>query len=566
MKAFYKHFLALSVLLAAALPLGAADYVFALRADATTAAVYDTAGLQLVANPPVGFGASQVLGLPGTDFTSGFEKFFVVGRDSVVVLDGDFQVRRTVALNESASPGPGTAVLAAGGTRLLVATGREIVVISTAEERVLTSVALDFGVRALAALPGTARVYVLGEDSRLLQQLDLETYQLEDGVARTPQALSGVAAAPSGGWIYGVAGNSFYNLRAVSGSQVPASQAGPQLASADSARQTANPAAAPRAVTVADNGRYAMVSGGRVYKGWLSGPPQTTAVTVSNDGVTAPLAASSIALSADGQQLFAASSDGPTLLKIELNGSEAPQTVALSAEPSEIALVSPNVGQAAGMLAQVSPPALTVAGGKEFSLKVKAVDAGGAAQSNITVFASGFDPSQPTVDCYPNVTGSDGTTTLSCTAGEVTATALVRVTLSDTTGRSAPSFQVTVVKPTATEGLVKKSGDFAVVPENSEFQLTVTASLNRVPQDDLTLTVSSVPSRPAVICPAQITTDANGEATVTCKSGVVAQPDAPKIAVGGDDHAQRRLAVGGLQRHHRPQPDAAGGPGDRFRR
>ena len=524
MKAFFTKILALCVLLAAAGPLEAADYLFAFQAEGAAAAVYDAASLRLVASPPVGFGAAQVFGVPGPDSPSGFARFFVVGRDAVVVLGGDFQVRRTLALNEPASAGPGAAVLALGGARLLVAAGGEIVVISTAEERVVTSVRLNFTARALAVLPDSSRVYVLGEDSRLLRQLNLESYQIEDSAAVMPQALAGVVAAPSGAWVYGVADNSFYDLRAVSPSEALAGLHEPQLVSSaapsDASRLSGRRAEAARSITVADNGRYAMVSGGRVYQGWLSGPSATTEVTAARDGLPASIGAGGIALSADGRYLFAASA-GPALLKIDLDDSGAPQTAALSAEPSSIALVSPHVGQAAGMLQQVSPPAQTVAGGKNFSLQVKAVNASGAAQSNIVVFASSFSPAMPAIECFPNVTGSDGTATLFCTAGEVTAATLVRVTVSDTTGRSAPNFEVTVVKPTATEGLVKKSGDFAVVPEKAEFQLAVTASQNRVPQANLGLVVSPVPTRPFVNCPPQVFTNANGEATVTCTSGTL---------------------------------------------
>jgi hypothetical protein len=129
------------------------------------------------------------------------------------------------------------------------------------------------------------------------------------------------------------------------------------------------------------------------------------------------------------------------------------------------------------------------------------------------------------------VTGANGTAALFCTAGEVTAAALVRITVSDTTGRSAPSFEISVVPPTATEGLAKKSGDFSVVPEEADFQLVVSASQNRVPQAQLGLVISSVPSRPTVTCPPQIFTNAAGEATITCTAGVVTVPDGPKDPV-----------------------------------
>jgi uncharacterized protein (TIGR03437 family) len=534
MKASWKKLLSASLLFAAAAPLPAADLLFTFRAAESTAAVYDAGSLQLLASPPVGFGASQVFGLPGPDFPTGFSKFFVIGHDTVVVLDGNLQVRATLALNETAVAGPGGAVLAAGGERLLVAAGNEIVVISTAEERVLTSVPLNFTARALAALPDSSRVYVLAEGSSLLRQLNLETYQIEESAAWMPQALSTVAAAPSGALVYGVAGGSFYDLRSAPALEVPlasvaASPAGSGAGSSDTLLR-AGAAEPVRALSLADSGRYAMLSGGRVYQGWLPGASEATEVVVPGD--RAPLSASSIALSANGRHLFAASE--LALAKIDLDDSSPAQSAALSFEPSTMALISPHVGQAAGMLEQVSPLRQTVAGGKNFTLEVKAVVAGGAPESNIVVFASSFNPGQPVIECFPAVTGSDGVAKLFCTAGEVPAAALVRVTVSDTTGRSAPSFEVSLVPPTATEGLAKKSGDFSVVPEEAEFQLVVSASQNRVPQAQLGLVISSAPPRPTVTCPSQVFTNAAGEATITCTAGIVTIPDGPKDPVDVD--------------------------------
>jgi len=532
MKAFCKKLVIGFWLLAASGPLEAADLLFAFRADAASAAVYDASSLRLLASPPVGFGAAQVFGAPGSDFPSGFAKFFVVGRDAVVVLDGGFRVRRTLALSEPAAPGPGAAVLVEAGERLLVAAGSEIVVISTAEERVVTSVPLSFTARALAALPDARHVYVLGEGSSLLRQLNLETYQIVDSAAHMPQPLNGVAAAPSGALVYGLAGSSFYDLRSVSVVEVPAGRDVPQLASSaaadDGMLRSARPAEMTRTIAVADSGRYAMASGGRVYQGWLSHSSEVAEVTVPRDGLPASLGANGIALSANGRHLFAASA-GLALWKIDLDDPGAPQSAALSFEPSALALVSPHVGQAAGMLEQVSPLRQTVAGGKSFSLEVKAVNASGSPQSDVVVFASSFSPGIPAIECFPDVTGSDGIAALFCTAGEANGTTLVQVTVSDTGGRSAPSFEVLLMPPTATEGLTKKSGDFSVVPEEAEFQVVVSASQNRVPQAELGLTISPVPGRPKVTCPPQIFTNADGEATITCEGGVVTEPDGTKI-------------------------------------
>jgi uncharacterized protein (TIGR03437 family) len=539
MKASCKNLWGVFLLLAAAGPLEAADLLFAFRADAATAAVYEADSLRLLANPAVGLGARQVFGVPGADLPHGFAKFFVVGREAVVVLDGDFRLRRTLALSAPAAAGPGAAVLVAAGERLLVAAGREIVVISTVEERVVASVPLNFTARALAALPHTPRVLVLsegvlGEGSTRLRQLDLETYRIEESVAMAPQALTGVAAAPSGGWVYGVAGDSFYDLRAVSALQLPAALEALQPASAAGADSGALLGArqpeATRAMAIADTGRYVMVSGGRIYHGWLSGSSDSTELSLSRDALPASPAAGGIALSADGRRLYAASS-ASELLRIDLDHPAEPQSAALSFEPSALALLSPHVGQAAGMLEQVSPLQQRVAGGRSFSLEVKAVTASGAPQSGVVVFASSFTPAIPAIECFSNVTGPDGTAALFCTADQVTAATLVRVTVSDTSGRSAPSFEVSVIRPTETEGLAKKSGDFAVVPEEADFQLTVSASENRVPQANLGLVISSVPTRPTVTCPPQVFTNANGEATITCSSGVVTVIGAPKVPV-----------------------------------
>jgi uncharacterized protein (TIGR03437 family) len=345
--------------------------------------------------------------------------------------------------------------------------------------------------------------------------------------------LTAVAAAPSGAWTYGVAGDSFYDLRSLPAVRAPSSSEPPLLLSSATPKNGALPGTtaadthgeARRRVVLSDSGRYGMLSGGRVYQGWLSGPGDLTEVTVPSYRKDSNLAASDIALSADGRTLFAASAGDNTLWRIDLDDPAAAQSSALSFEPTRIALVSPQVGQAAGMLEQSSALRQTVAGGKSFTVQVRALNASGAPQSNVTVFASAFTPAAPKIDCFSGVTGANGIGTLYCTAGEVVAMTLVRLTVSDTSGRTAPSFEVTLTRPTATEGLVKTGGDFEVVPERFDFNLMVTASLNRVAQPNLTLTVSANPGRPTVTCPPQATTGPNGQATITCRSGVIGDPE-----------------------------------------
>jgi uncharacterized protein (TIGR03437 family) len=521
--------------LAAVLPVAAADLLFVFRGDTAQASVYDADSLRLLASPAVGFEAAQVIGIPAPGSDGGFAKFFVVGRDAVVVLGADFQVRRSLPLSDASARGRSTAVLAAGGSRLIVAAGSRLSVIDTAQERVLQSVELPFPVRALAAVPQPERVFVLAEGSPVLRELNLDTYSIEESAGLMPEPLQDVVAAPSGAWVFGVAGRSFHDLRAAAA--IPVSSrwesptAVPASVSKGGPREIFPFGQIHRGFTIADSGRYATISGGRVYTGWLSGASDAAEVTVSQDGGTGALEAGDIALSPNGRHLFATNPAAHSLLKIDLDQPGAPQSAALAFEPSAIALVSPVVGQTAGMLEQVSPQRQTVAGGKSFTLEVRAINASGSSQSNVTVFASSFGPPMPTIECFSDVTGADGVGSVFCTSSEVTAPRLVRITISDTMGRSAPSFEVSLIPPTATEGLAKIGGDFEAVPEEGSFDLVVAASLNRVPQSELGLVVTPVPGRPTVICPPQVFTGEDGEATISCTTGVVTEPDGPQTPV-----------------------------------
>jgi uncharacterized protein (TIGR03437 family) len=538
MRALPKGLLVVFVVLAMAAPMAAADLLFVFRGDTAQAAVYDAGSLRLLASPSVGFEAAEVFGIPDSRAVHGFAKFFVVGRDAVVVLDGEFQVRRSLALSDTTqqgrTQGRNSAVLAAAGSRLLVASGSRLSVIDTAEEQVVRSTELPFPVRALASVPRPERVFVVADDSALLRQLNLDSYEIEESAGLMSEPLQDIVAAPSGAWVFGVAGRSFHDLRAAGATSVSSLWESPAVTRSvvsGGPKNVLPSGQIHRSFTIADSGRYVTISGGRVYTGWLSGPSDAAEVTVPQDGGSNTLDAGDIVLSPNGRHLFAASASGRKLLKIDLDQPGAPQTAALSFEPSAVALVSPVAGQTAGMLEQVSPTRQTIAGGKTFTIDVKALNASGSAQSNVTVFASSFNPATPTIECFSDVTGGDGVGSVFCSSSVVTAPRLVRVTVSDTMGRSAPSFEVALVPPTETEGLAKKSGDFEAVPEESSFDLVVSASLNRVPQSELGLVVTPVPGRPAVDCPPQVFTNETGEATITCTTGVVHEPDGPKTPV-----------------------------------
>ncbi len=112
------------------LVLGAAEVVFVFDRSAPTASVYDAASLELIATPKVGIGAAHAFGIGDPGEGGRFEKFYVVSRSAIVLLNPDFSVRGNLFLSGIVPATAGAAAMSPDGTRLLVAAGDRVYLVA----------------------------------------------------------------------------------------------------------------------------------------------------------------------------------------------------------------------------------------------------------------------------------------------------------------------------------------------------------------------------------------------------------------------------------------------------
>ena len=517
------------------LVLGATEVVFVFDRSAPTASVYDAGSLELIASPRVGVGASHAFGIGDPGEGGRFEKFYVVSRLAIVILDPDFSVLGNLFLSGGVAATPGAAAMSPDGTRLLVAAGDRVYLVDTARDQIVGQLRPGFVPTSLAVLPDSDTAYVASSSSTLVRTIDLKSGELSELVRVLPAYPTSLSVGPDSR-VYATPPGEIHDVGRLRQVPLPpalgiATGSGPGagLSSGEgkpgSYEKDGQAGLGARQLSidkflVLGGGNFYMKSAGRLVQGVLSraGSDQETKHPVS--GLPFGPTVVDLAISSSRRSVFLALNGEPRLVKLGRSNPDEVEEVALSVTPTALAVVSPRLGQSSGSLEQVSGDGTILAGGRSFELTVRALSESGSPQSQIPVFASNVFPE--IARCFPALTASDGEASVFCLTDPTEITRPIVITISDAEGRSAPPFNVMVRPPTQTEGLSKLSGDEQTVGANSPFELVVFATKDRVIQTGLPLTVtfdSDVRDDIGFSCTAPVVTDENGEGHVMCMTG-----------------------------------------------
>ena len=189
-----------------------APYLFVFHGDTVTASVYDSETLELVGSPTVGRRASLAFGVTDQKAPIAFAKFYVVTHNSVVILNGDFSVRGTVFLEGAVPATQSAATLSPDGTRLLIASGNQVVVLDTNDDSILASIELSSTPTGVAVDGRSNRAYIISSGSRSVRVLNLNSNELEDLALEMPSLPTTIAASPDGSGVYITAQRSIYQV------------------------------------------------------------------------------------------------------------------------------------------------------------------------------------------------------------------------------------------------------------------------------------------------------------------------------------------------------------------
>ena len=504
-----------------------APYVFVFHGDTVTASVYDSVTLELAGTPLVGRRASLAFGVTDKETANAFEKFYVVTHNSVVILNSDFSVRGTVFLEGTVPATQSAATLSPDGTRLLIASGDQVVILDTSDDTILASVELSSRPTGVAVDRRSNRAYIISSESRWVRVLDLESNQLEDLALEMPSLPATIASSSDGSGVYITSQRSIYRIddqvegflkpilatapqfnstdpESSSTSKVPPGGSGPILGEDAKLPDSAylNGGASIDKLILARGNRFFMRAGGDLLQGILSPGGASSLITNPESGQPFNSGDVDIAASPDGRMIFVAESSPRRLAKIDTSGERPVQEVMLASKPTAVALTVPPIVQA-GTLEKISGDGQTVQSGSAYSLVARALDDDDDPQAGVFVFADFTTPvslcSSPSVP-----TDSNGLAMISCTGAVVAEPTLVNILTRDSEGRvPSPPFSVVIVPPAPVpSGLQKKLGDGQVVTENTSFSapLVVTDFTGAAPNLGASLTVTTSPSG-VVSCP-----------------------------------------------------------------
>ena len=524
----------------------AAEVVFVFHSSTPTASVYDAGTLELIATPKVGIGASHAFGIGDPSEGGRFQKFYVVSRSVIVILDPDFAVLGNLFLSGSVAPTPGAAAMSPDGSRLLVAAGDRVYLVDTVQDQIVAQLAPGFVPTSLAILPDSDTAYVASSRSRLVRTIDLKLGRLSELVRVLPAAPTSLSVGPDSR-VYATPPGPLHQIDLFEQLPLPpdagiTTRPGPkvQLPGRDDTTSAKKPGSGQPGLAggqfsidkfiVLGGGHFYLRAPGRLTQGVLSraGSDQEMKHPVTGQPFGPNVV--DLALSSNRRAVFLALNGEPRLVKLPRSNPDEMEEVALSSTPTAMAVVWPRLGQNSGSLEQVSGDGTIVAGGRTFELTVRALSENGTAQSSIPVFASNVFPE--IAQCFPALTAGNGTASVYCMADETEVARPIIITISDGAGRSAPPFTVRVRPPTETEGLSKVSGDGQTVGANSPFELVVFAAKDRIIQTGLPLTVtfdSDVTDDIEFSCPSPVLTDSNGEGHIMCMTGDPADPGSTDV-------------------------------------
>ena len=474
-----------------------AESLFVFHENESQASVYDADTLELIASPSVGRNAKTALRID--------EKTILVAASRrLVFLGSNFEVTSAIdligPLAQSANP-----VAVSGPQNLVLVTADgNLLVIDPNGPSLLKTTSPGFPVGSIAVLDSEQRALISAAGSSQARYFDLTMLDWQGEEFQLPSNFGAISSPGGGSATFAYGDQSVYDLSHIQ----PAG-------GAVSVRPNT-----PAKLATLGTEEFLLLRGGELMRGSLDKPGAATNIFS---------AAKDFAVRADGTAIFVAS-EGNHVLRLNEAGEPAGR-IELPSQPSALALVGEPKRQALGVLAQVFGNNELVLPGAEFTLGVRALDANGVPQVGLAVFVANLFPPGQTTFCPPVITDTTGLAVLNCIAGESTTAFNIQLTIRDALGRSAPGFTISVVPTGLTDGLNKISGDQAVIPRNTAFNLVVQAVENGSPQAALPLTIARIPNDVPLVCPLQAVTLSDGTATISCGVGNVAVPTVVQITV-----------------------------------
>ena len=355
-----------------------APYVFVFHGDTVTASVYDSETLELAGTPLVGQRASLAFGVTDKQAANASEKFYVVTHNSVVILNSDFSVRGTVFLEGTVPATQSAATLSPDGTRLLIASGDQVVILDTSEDSIMASVELSSTPTGVAVDGRSNRAYIISSESRWVRVLDLDNNRLEDLALEMPSLPVTITSSADGSGVYITSQRSIYQIdEQVEGFLKPILATAPQFNSTDPESSSTSPessstskvppggsgpilgedaklpdsaylnggASIDKLILARGNGFF-MRAGGDLLQGILSPGGASSLITNPESGQPFNSGDADIAASPDGRMIFVAESSPRRLAKIDTSGERPVQEVMLASKPTAVALTAPPIVQA----------------------------------------------------------------------------------------------------------------------------------------------------------------------------------------------------------------------------
>ncbi len=495
------------------------ELVFVFSAQARQVEVFSAddltlrAGLNLAHPPLAGF----------SDFTSGSTYYFIVTTKQVVVVDQDWTVERTLDLPAAVSSGSTPAALAAG--RLAVVAGSQLVVVDTSSRQI--EVIVELPQAATDVVADRAGNFLLSaRNSAAIQTVDAVSLKLKPNVGILPTAPTALSFDPLNGRLYAASRGALHAINELPDFPI----AGMSQLSRPAKPQAGRPI---DGYVITPAGRYYMLSGNRVFFGLMEKFGEQRELMDPRNGLRFSDTLTAIAPNSYGDKVFVTIEGSDTLVVASPNSPGEFQSAALSAAPSGVAVVSPRA-QTAGSLSLITLNNETVAGGQELEIVVEALNDSGLPVSELGVFASNIFPDDVVESCLSGVSGPDGRATIRCQSLEGTQTRSAQITLTSADGNSAPIFQATIVPPTEGDGIFIVDGDGRRVAVEAEFSITVLVSQDRLRKAGVILLVTVEEGDPAT-CPPVVQTGEDGQAVITCTSGLVAGPRFADITVTVED-------------------------------
>jgi len=504
-----------------ALPLVGAsgELVLVFSADARQVEVFAAddltlrAGLKLADPPLAGF----------SDQGGASTYYFIVTTRQVVVVNPDWTIESAIDLPAAVPSGTSAATLSRG--RLAVIAGSKLVVIDTASKQIEATVELSEAATDVVA-DKAGNFLLSSRNSAAIQTVDAVSLSLKPNVGLLPTAPTALSYDPISGLLYAASRGALHSIDGLS--DFPASKL-PEL-TLPAKPQQGRPI---DGFVITQAGRYYMLSGDRVFFGLMQEFGEQRELMDPRSGLPFAGSLAAIAPNGYGDTVFVAIGGEDRLVSASPNRPGEFQSAALSAAPSGVAVVLPRAAMS-GSLSLVTLNNPTVAGGQELEIIVEALDDSQLPVSELGVFASNIFPAEVVESCLSGVSGSDGRATIRCQTVESELARSTQITLTSADGNSAPIFQATIVPATEGDGIFIVDGDGSRVAVESNFDITVLVSQDRLRKPGVVLLVTVDEGDPAT-CPEVAQTGADGQAVITCLSQLVAGPRFADITVTVED-------------------------------